>query len=319
MLRPISSRLSGIGRRYFSSNHPNITVAAQKHVTDFPHRKTNTVINFGRQGRQYVIERFGKYHRKSQPGVFLTIPFAEKIIEVDLRQEVIDVNKQKAYTSDNVAVEAAAQLYITVVDVEKTCYKVSQPLVAVVSQAQSALRTAIGKNDLDHLLKDRNSINNSVLQDLQHSVEQWGITVSRFEITELTPDQQIQKAMDLQSTAERARRAAVTEAEGKKRAAELEAEGKKNAVELEAAAKKKAMELEAEGTANAAKFLSSLPRHVLEYWIQNRHIQMMGAVAEKGKHSSFFLGKDMSTLPVWGDLFTQKEGPTILRGPYGNN
>lgn len=127
---------------------------------------------------------------------------------VDTRQIVIDIAKQNVFTSDNVA----AQLYLNVVDVNSACYKVQQPLVVVVSQAQSALRIAIGRNDLDHLLKDRNSINESVQHSLHGAAEQWGVDVSRFEITE---------------------------AEGKRRAMELEAEGKKLSIELEAHAKKK--------------------------------------------------------------------------------
>lgn len=160
---------------------------------------------------------------------------------------VIDVAKLNAYTSDNVSISVAAQLYVQIVDVESACYKVTQPLVAVMSKAQSALRAAIGHNDLDHLLKDRNTINTIVGDALSKSVEEWGINVLRFEITELSPDKRIQEAMDLQSTAERERRSAVIAAEGKKKAMELEAEGKKRAMEFEAEGKKRAVELEARG------------------------------------------------------------------------
>ncbi len=296
-------------KRYLATNnskHPNVEINTYTNISDFPPKKINTVVNFGRQGTTYVIERFGKYVRTEKPGLFWTLPFIERIYAVDSRQIVIDVARQNAFTSDNVAVSVAAQLYLNVVDSNAACYKVQQPLVAVVSQAQSALRIAIGKNDLDHLLKDRNSINESVKQALHGSTEQWGVDVSRFEITELTPDRRIQEAMDLQSTAERERRALVTAAEGKRRAMELEAEGKKLSIELEAQAKKRAVELEAEGMLNAAKSLEHVTAPVLNYWLQNMHIKMVGTVASTGKHSSYFMSKDMAQLPVWTDSLIDK-------------
>ncbi len=283
------------------NRHPNVESNTSANISSFPPQKLNTIINFGRQGTSYVVERFGKYVRTEPAGLFFTIPFLERIYEVDTRQIVIDVARQNAFTSDNVAVSVAAQLYVNVVDVNAACYKVQQPLVAVVSQAQSALRIAIGKNDLDHLLKDRISINESVRQALHGAVDQWGVDVARFEITEMTPDRRIQDAMDLQSTAERERRAVVTTAEGKRRAMELEAEGKKLSIELEAHAKKVAVELEAQGMLNAAKSLEHVTPPVLNYWLQNMHIKMVGDMAKNSKYNSYFMSKDMAQLPVWMD------------------
>jgi regulator of protease activity HflC (stomatin/prohibitin superfamily) len=203
-------------------------------------------------------------------------------------------------------------------DSEKACYKVAQPLVAVMSQAQSALRTSIGKNDLDHLLKDRHNINLSVREALNNSVEQWGVDVSRFEITDLTPDKKIQEAMDLQSTAERERRAVVTTAEGRKKAMELEAEGKRRSWELDAEGRKYAteltahadkikVELDAQGTKNAAALIANIDPAILEYTVRMAHINMMQRLATEGKHSTYFVPKDMSALPAWADLFSNKK------------
>ena len=287
-------------RRMSSNHHPNIENNTVANLSGFPPIKRNTIINFGRQGTHYVVERFGKFSRVEPPGLFFTVPFIERIYAVDMRQIVIDVDRQNAFTSDNVAVSVAAQLYVNVKDLHAACYKVQQPLVAVVSQAQSALRTAIGKNDLDHLLKDRNTINLNVADALHGTAEQWGVEVCRFEITELTPDKNIQAAMDLQSTAERERRAVVTSAEGRRRAMELEAEGKRLAIELEATAKKKAVELEAEAMKNAAKSLENIDTKVLDYWIKNMHIKMVGELAKNNKNT-LFIGKDISKLPMLVD------------------
>lgn len=273
------------------NDHPNVEENTAISLSDYPVRKPPTIINFGRQGYQYVVERFGKFSRIEKPGIFWTIPIIERTYVLDTRQMVIDVAKQNAYTSDNVAVKVAAQLYISIVNVEYACYKVSQPLVAVMSKAQSALRTAIGQNDLDHLLKDRNSININVNEALNSSVEEWGIHVIRFEITELSPDKRIQEAMDLQSTAERERRSSVITAEGKKRAMELEAEGKKRSVELEA-----------EGLEKMSEVVSKIPASVLHYNVQMKHIDMVQKLASQGKHSSYFIPKDISALPAMAEV-----------------
>lgn len=132
-----------------------------------PHLKLNTVLNFGDQAHSYIIERFGKYNRTKGSGIFFTLPYLETIKCVDMRQLVLDVDKLSSFTGDNVSVHVEARLYFTVKNAEDVCYKVAQVIDALVAQSQSALRTAIGKNDLDHLLKDRNSINVSVCKDLE--------------------------------------------------------------------------------------------------------------------------------------------------------
>jgi regulator of protease activity HflC (stomatin/prohibitin superfamily) len=296
----------------FSNSHPNIKRNTAADLANFPPEKSNLAINFGRQGCVYLIERFGELNRIANPGLFFTIPVIERIWIVDQRQIVIDVAKQNAFTSDNVAVSVAAQLYVHVTDPRTARYKVQQPLIAVMSQAQSALRVAIGKNDLDHLLKDRNSINETVLCNLRGTADQWGVEVSRFEITELTPDKQIQEAMDMQSIAERARRAAVTKAEGFKRAMELEAEGKlisvtldakakKEATELDAEAKKRAIELAAQGVQEAAKALSGVTDASLNYFLTVKYMEMVSDLAKNSKHNTYFMPKDISQPPVVTD------------------
>ncbi len=291
--------------RAFSTAHPNVDVKAAVELADFPLRKCNTVLNFGQQGHEYVIERFGAFERIAKPGIFLTIPFVNRIFKIDRREMVVDVCRQNAFTHDNVAVSAAAQLFLTVKDPYKFCYNVSQPLVAVMSQAQSSLRIAMGRVELDGLLKDRTSINDTVLASLSNT-EEWGVMVSRFEITDLTVDRKMQESMDLQSTAERQRRAMVTEAEGKQSAMVLEASGRRTAIEQEATAKKMSVELEAEAMLNAAKFLEQIPDKVLNYWLQNLHIKMVRDLSEKGRHSTVFVSKDMASLPVLSEFLNKK-------------
>lgn len=279
-----------------NSRHSNIERNTNINLAAYPLIKMNSILNFGKQGFSYVIEQFGKFDRMEPAGLFVSIPFIEKIYEVDMRQMVIDVDHLNAYTSDNVSIKVAAQLYLTVTDAKKSCYKVGQPLIAIMSKAQSSLRSAIGSCDLDHLLKDRNSINQMVNKSFLNSEEELGIKVIRFEITELSPDIRIQEAMDLQSCAERERRSIVIAAEGKKQAMELEADGKRRAAILEA-----------EGLEKASEIISKISESVLHYNIKMKHIDMVGKLATNGKHSTYFVPKDISALPAMADIMKPKD------------
>lgn len=282
--------------------HPNVTNTS---LIEQPVTKVNTIVNFGRQGHSYMIERFGKLHKKQNAGIFFTIPFFEQIKEIDLREQVIDVRHLYAYTSDNVRIQVAAQLFITIVDPEKACYKVTQPLVAIVSGAQSCMRAAIGNHNLDVLLSNRNILNKNIQEALESTSENWGLVVNRFEITDLSPEETVKRAMEEQSTAERKRRGQVIEAEGKKKAMELEAEGKKRAMELEAHGKKIQIEVAALAANQAAESLSKVPDKVLNYNIQVEYMKLMSDVVGKGKHSSFFLPTSIGTLPSLADAMTR--------------
>ena len=294
-LRFLSRSFTSRPNQNYNSQHSNIARNTNLNLADYPLIKPNTFVNFGKQGFQYVIEKFGKFDRIESAGLFVTIPFIEKIYEVDMRQMVIDVDRLNAYTSDNVSIAVAAQLYLTFTDAEKSCYKVGQPLIAIMSKAQSSLRSAIGSCDLDHLLKDRNSINQMVNKSFMNSEDELGIKVIRFEITELSPDKRIQEAMDLQSCAERERRSIVIAAEGKKQAMELEADGKRRAAILEA-----------EGLERSSEIISKISENVLLYNIKMKHIDMVGKLSS-GKHSTYFIPKDISALPAMADIMRSKD------------
>jgi regulator of protease activity HflC (stomatin/prohibitin superfamily) len=258
-----------------------------------------------------VIETLGKFSHIAKPGWFLTIPVLQSIpYVIDVRELVIDVNKQHAYTLDNVQISIAAQLYLQITDVYKACYNVEQPLVAVISHTQSAMRTSVGKNDLDHLLKDRKSINKDVNEALSLTETHWGIKVLRVEITELTPDANIAEAMDLQAKAERERRQTEKNAEAKKRAVELEAEGYKNKMVLEAEGKAKALLTETSAQVESVKMLKDVGLNnssILSYQTTLKYIDGLYSLAQKGKHSTMFIGKDVSN----ADVFTKSILPKL--------
>jgi len=161
-------------------------------------------------------------------GFFFAIPIVDRIAYVvDMRERAIDIAPQSAITRDNVSVEVSGNLFVKFVDPKLAAYGARNPLYSVMQNAQSAMRSAIGELELDEILHGRARLNTLIKGSLQQAAVAWGMEVRRYEITEITPDEQIRIAMDKQAAAERARREQVLRAEGDKRRAELTSEGVK--------------------------------------------------------------------------------------------
>jgi regulator of protease activity HflC (stomatin/prohibitin superfamily) len=245
-------------------------------VWDWPIAKTNTILNIVPQGHKYVVERLGKLHAVQESGYFWAIPFFDKVSYViDVRERALDIAPQSAITRDNVSVEVAGNLFVRFVDPEKAAYGALNPLYSVTQHAQSAMRSAIGEMELDEILHGRAKLNGLIKGSLQEAAEPWGLDIRRYEITEITPDHQIRKAMDKQAAAERDRREMILRAEGEKRRAELNSEGVKisltnesegNLIKVgnEAEASKKRMFLEAQGQAEAIRLTSQAQADALQ-------------------------------------------------------
>jgi len=231
----------------------------------WPVSKPNTVFNIVPQGHKYVVERFGKLHSIEDSGWFLGIPWVDKIAYIiDIRERAMDIPPQAAITRDNVSVEVSGNLFIRFMDPEKAAYGALNPLYSVTQHSQSAMRSAIGELELDEILHGRARLNSLIKGSLQEAALPWGIEVRRYEITEITPDQQIRIAMDKQAAAERDRREHVLRAEGDKQRAQLTSEGVKISltnesegnlirVENEAEAERTRILKEAKGQAEAIR------------------------------------------------------------------
>lgn len=242
----------------------------------WPVSKANTIFNIVPQGHRYVVERFGKLHSIQESGWFLAIPIVDTISYViDIRERALDIPPQSAITRDNVSVEVSGNLFVRFVDPEKAAYGALNPLYSVTQHAQSAMRSAIGEMELDEMLHGRARLNSLIRGALQEASEPWGLEIRRYEITEITPDQQIRVAMDKQAAAERDRRERVLRAEGEKRRAELESEGVKISltnesegnlikVKNEAEAEKTKILLEAQGNADAIRMTAAAQAEALK-------------------------------------------------------
>ena len=181
-----------------------------------------------------LIERLGKYQRTAGSGLTIIMPFLERMIKVDMREQVVDVPPQQVITKDNVAVEVDAVVYYEVSDPIKVTYNVSDFYLAATKLAQTNLRNLIGDLALDESLTSRELINTKLREILDDATDKWGTKVTRVELQRIEPPQDVTDAMHRQMKAERERRATILEAEGQKRSAILESEGIREAAILQA-------------------------------------------------------------------------------------
>ncbi len=198
--------------------------------------------------RRLVVFRLGKLAGERGPGVVVLIPFGiDQANTVDLREEVREVPHQTNITKDNASIGIDFLIYWQVVDAVKSVLEVNNFRQAALGIATTTLRAVIGDIALDDVLAQREHINQVLRTKLDEVTERWGVKVTAVEIREIVPPREIQEAMTRQMSAERSRRAVVTEAQGQREAAITVAEGQKQSAILRAEGEKQSAILQAEG------------------------------------------------------------------------
>lgn len=197
-----------------------------------------------------VVERLGKFHAVLYAGFHVLIPFIDTVAyRRSLKEEVLDVPKQTCITKDNVSVDIDGILYLQVINPEKSAYGISNYMVGSVQLAQTALRSTIGKLELDRTFEERHTINQEVISALDAATAPWGIKVLRYEVRDITPPAGVMQAMEKQMRAEREKRALIAQSEGEMQARINMAEGAKAAAIAESEGRLQAQKNQAEGDA----------------------------------------------------------------------
>jgi regulator of protease activity HflC (stomatin/prohibitin superfamily) len=209
-------------------------------------------ISVVRQYERAVDFGLGKYIGTRDPGLVILIPFMDRGVRVDMREQVLDEPAQSSITRDNAIVAIDYVVYMRVVDAEAAIINVSDFIWAVRNLATTTLRSVIGDITVEEVLSQRDRINAMLQQKLAAETVRWGVEVKAVEIREITPDRDIQDAMTRLLTADRTKRAAITESEGDRQAAINRAEGSKQAAILEAEGERESQILRAEGSRQAA-------------------------------------------------------------------
>jgi len=213
-----------------------------------------TVIHQAEKG---LVERLGRYKETLDPGLRFLVPFIDSLkARVDMREQVLDIEPQPVITKDNVTVNVDAVVYFYVTEARAVIYEVANFYVAVSKLAQTNLRNLIGDMSLDETLTSRERINASLRETLDEATDKWGVKVTRVEVKEIQPPQDISEAMSKQMKAEREKRATILEAEAYRQKQILEAEGDKQNAILVAQGDRQAAILRAEGDAKAIENVS---------------------------------------------------------------
>ena len=220
-----------------------------------------------------VVFRLGRCVGAKGPGIVFLIPVIDKGRRVDLREQVREIPHQTAITSDNASISIDFIWYYKILDPMESVLQVGNFEAAAQGMATTTLRAVIGGIQLDEVLVEREHINNMLRTRLDEVTERWGVKVTNVEIREIVPPREILDAMNRQMSAERNRRAQVTEstgqrdasinvADGEKQAAILRAEGQKQASILEAEGQREAQLLKAEGYAAALQRIYSIAQDI---------------------------------------------------------
>lgn len=215
------------------------------------------------QATVMLVERLGRFDKVASSGLNILIPFLDRprayywtnsrpgLTSIDLREQYIDLPPQPVITRDNVTIHVDSVVYWQVIDPIKAVYEMNDLVGGIVQLTITGMRAVMGEMDLDHTLSSRDQINSKLRIILDEATDKWGVKVTRVDVKNINPPEDVRITMEKQMTAERNRRALVLQAEGDRQAAITRAEGEKQAAVTRAEGEKQSAILAAEGAAQA--------------------------------------------------------------------
>ena len=242
------------------------------------------------QGFHWTVERLGKYTRTLEPGLGLIIPYFERVgRKQNMMEQVLDIHAQEVITNDNATVVTDAVCFFQVFNAVQASYEVNDLERALQALVMTNIRAVIGSMALDETLSQRDLINQRVLEKVDEATQPWGLKVTRIEIKDVTPPQDLVEAMAKQMKAEREKRATILEAEGyreseiaraqgEKQAAILDAEGRREAAFRDAEARERLAEAEANATRMVSEAIRAGDRQAINYFIAQKYTEAVQAV-----------------------------------------
>ena len=240
----------------------------------------SSAIKIVREYQRLVVFRLGRSIGKQGPGVVFLLPVIDRAVWVDLREFFLEIPSQTCITKDNAPINIDFLIYFKVFEPDLSVIQVTDFAGAARGIATTTLRAVVGDISLDDVLAKREQINQVLRTKLDEVTERWGVKVTTVEIREILPPREVQEAMTRQMSAERSRRAVVTEALGNREAAVTVAEGQKQAAILKAEGDRQAAILRAEGFSLALDKIFSVAKNIDSKTLTLQYLEALKALGE---------------------------------------
>lgn len=260
------------------------------------------------QGFEHTVERFGRYLKTLQPGLNFILPYIDIISnKVNMKERVLDVPSQEVITKDNAVVRVDGVVFYQVLDPVKSSYNVNNLQRATLNLTMTNIRTVLGSMDLDESLSKRDKINAELLQVVDEATSPWGVKVTRIEIKDIAPPQDLVEAMARQMKAERDKRAEILtsegvkqseilRAEGEKQAAILDADGRLEAAKRDATARETLARAEANATEMVSQAIASGDIQAVNYFIATKYVEALSTIGSAKNQKVIMLPLEATSL-----------------------